>query len=141
MRTVIRSARGDTITAVELETVLALRVAVFVVEQACPYQEVDGRDTEPGTWHAWITDGSETLSYLRVLTEPGGTRRIGRVCTSVAGRRRGGLSAQLMRAALAEIGDHPSVLDAQTYVRAFYEGFGFVAQGAEFVEEGSRTSR
>ncbi|WP_181784856.1 GNAT family N-acetyltransferase [Pseudonocardia pini] len=82
----IHTARGDALGAPDLEAVLALRTAVFVVEQECPYQEVDGRDTDPGTWHAWIGERPALLAYLRVLTEPDGGRRIGRVCTAAAGR-------------------------------------------------------
>ncbi|SDF89070.1 GNAT family N-acetyltransferase [Pseudonocardia oroxyli] len=128
----MRSARGDALTARQLEAILALRVAVFVVEQDCPYQEVDGRDTLPTTWHVWTGDVD---ACLRVLTEPDGTRRIGRVCTAEKARG-SGLAAALMRAALVEIGDAPSVLDAQTYARGFYERFGFAAIGAEFDEDG-----
>jgi ElaA protein len=128
----VQLATGDELTAPQLEGILALRVAVFVVEQDCPYQEVDGRDTLPSTWHAWIGDVD---ACLRVLTEPDGTRRVGRVCT--AERARGtGLAAELMKAALVEIGDAPSVLDAQTYARGFYERFGYTAVGAEFDEDG-----
>ncbi|MCF7552402.1 GNAT family N-acetyltransferase [Pseudonocardia sp. WMMC193] len=128
----MRSARGDELTARQLEAILALRVAVFVVEQDCPYQEVDGRDTLRTTWHVWTGDVD---ACLRVLTEPDGTRRIGRVCTAEKARG-SGLAAELMRAALVEIGDAPSVLDAQTYARGFYERFGFAAVGAEFDEDG-----
>jgi ElaA protein len=131
----IETVRGDRIDAPRLQAVLALRVAVFVVEQRCPYQEIDGRDTEPGTWHAWIDGGPGVLSYLRVLTDAGRVRRVGRVCTAEAARGRG-LSARLMAAALTEIGSAASVLDAQTYVRGFYERFGYVARGAEFLEDG-----
>ena len=128
------SARGDALTAPRLEALLRLRTAVFVVEQQCPYQEVDGHDTRPGTWHAWIGE-PEVLACLRVLTEPDGTRRIGRVCTSPAGRGQG-LATRLMTAALAEIGPAPAVLDAQTAARRFYERFGFAATGPEFDEDG-----
>ncbi|GAA4538871.1 GNAT family N-acetyltransferase [Pseudonocardia xishanensis] len=128
----IRTARGGELTAAELEAILVLRTAVFVVEQDCAYQEVDGRDTLSTTWHAWTGDVD---ACLRVLTEPDGTRRIGRVCTAAAARGKG-LAAELMAAAVAEIGDTPSVLDAQAYARGFYERFGYAAVGDEFDEDG-----
>jgi len=129
---VIRTARGDALSAPDLEAILMVRTAVFVVEQECPYQEVDGRDTLSTTWHAWT---GSVDAYLRVLTEPDGTRRIGRVCTAAAARGKG-LAAQLMAAALTEIGDAPSVLDAQTYAQGFYARFGYRPEGDEFDEDG-----
>ena len=128
----IRTARGDALSAPDLEAILMVRTAVFVVEQECPYQEVDGRDTLSTTWHAWT---GSVDAYLRVLTEPDGTRRIGRVCTAAAARGKG-LAAQLMAAALTEIGDAPSVLDAQTYAQGFYARFGYRPEGDEFDEDG-----
>ncbi len=64
-----------------LYALLKLRSDVFVVEQACPYPELDGRDTEPGTWHLWLGDDAP-LAYLRILADPEGVRRIGRACTA-----------------------------------------------------------
>ncbi|MCP2169640.1 GNAT family N-acetyltransferase [Goodfellowiella coeruleoviolacea] len=116
---------------------LRLRVAVFVVEQSCPYQELDGRDLEPGTRHFWLeaedTDGP--VAYLRLMVEADGTFRIGRVCTARIARGRG-FSRRLAEAALAEVGDAACVLDAQTYVADFYASLGFQVEGGEFVEDG-----
>ncbi|KAA2258855.1 GNAT family N-acetyltransferase [Solihabitans fulvus] len=116
---------------------IRLRVDVFVVEQSCPYPELDGRDLEPTTRHFWLhgEDSAEPLAYLRLLEERGGRFRIGRICTARAARGQG-FSRRLMEAALAEIGRAESVLDAQTYVTAFYASFGFVAEGSEYLEDG-----
>ena len=74
------------------------------------------------------------MGYLRILDD-GDTARIGRVL--VARSHRGhGLSGALMRAALAEIGDRPSVLDAQSPLAGWYAGFGYEQSGDEFVEDG-----
>jgi ElaA protein len=131
----MHTARGDTLTARELEAILVLRTAVFVVEQECPYQEVDGRDTEPGTWHAWLSDDDGVAACLRVLSEPDGHRRIGRVCTAMRARRRG-LAGRLVEAALAELGAAPAVLDAQSHATDLYARFGFAPVGPEFLEDG-----
>jgi ElaA protein len=122
-----------------LYALLRLRTEVFVVEQRCPYPELDGRDLEAGTRHLWfVPDGEpdQPQAYLRVLDEPDGTARIGRVCT-LAKARGAGLSARLLTAALDLVGpDRPCVLDAQSYLVGLYAGLGFVASGPEFVEDG-----
>lgn len=110
-----------------------LRESVFVVEQDCPYQELDGRDLEPRTRHVWVDSDAGPVGYLRILDDDG-TARIGRVL--VARSHRGhGLSGALMRAALAEIGDRPSVLDAQSPLAGWYTTFGYEQTGDEFVED------
>lgn len=125
------------LTPDQLYAVLKLRSDVFVVEQNCVYPELDGRDLEPGTRHFWLEadDLPGPQAYLRLLEEPGGTFRVGRVCTARAARGRG-YSRRLMEAVLAEIGQVECVLDAQTYVVDFYASFGFEPQGAEFIEDG-----
>lgn len=129
------SAKGDEITAAQLYPLLCLRVDVFVVEQECPYQELDGRDLLPDTVHLWWQPGDELLGYLRLLRDPDGTSRIGRVCTTKA-TRGAGLGAQLMKAALTHIGDAPAVLEAQTYALDFYARFGFEPAGERYLEDG-----
>ena len=108
----LHRATGDALTAADLYALLRLRVDVFVVEQRAPYPELDGRDLLPDTVHLWIQPDDEPLAYLRILAEPEGGARIGRVCTMHKARRTG-LGARLMDAALEEIGDAPVVLDAQ----------------------------
>ena len=99
----------------DLYDVLALRVAVFVVEQDCAYLELDGRDTEPDALHWWSRDDAGVLTAsLRVLVEPGVGHRIGRVVTAPAARGSGAGTA-LMRAALDAL-PGPVVLGAQVRV-------------------------
>jgi ElaA protein len=129
-------------TAAELDplilyAVLRLRVAVFVVEQRCAYQELDGRDLDPTTSHYWMSapgDPAAVLAYLRLLSEPR-QRRIGRVCVAPSARERG-LAGNLMRAALHDVGDEPCVLAAQTHLAGFYAGFGFQPDGEPYDEDG-----
>ncbi len=111
-----------------------LRVSVFVVEQQCPYQELDGRDLEPGTRHVWVGPPDAPVGYLRVL-EDGEQLKIGRVVVARSHRGRG-ISGLLMRAALQVIGDRPSTLDAQSPLAPWYAGYGYAQAGAEFVEDG-----
>jgi ElaA protein len=132
----VRVASFAELDAPTLYRLLKLRVDVFVVEQKCAYPELDGRDLEPETRHLWIEDGAGApLAYLRVLREPDGAARIGRVVTAPHARGRG-LAAALMAAALREIGDRPSRLDAQTHVAGFYARFGYRVAGEEYLDEG-----
>jgi ElaA protein len=122
----------DTRTLYDL---LRLRVDVFVVEQKCAYPELDGRDTEPDTRHVWLSRAGTPVAYLRILSDPDGVARIGRVVVAAAARGTGAASG-LMAAALDEIGDRPSVLHAQAYLVRFYERYGYVATGPEFLDDG-----
>ena len=120
-----------------LYDLLRLRIDVFVVEQECPYPELDGRDVEPDTQHLWLSwdpDGAP-VAYLRLLTDPGGVRRIGRVAVAKTARGQG-YADRLMTEALTLVGASPCVLDAQSYLVAFYQRHGFTVTGPEYVEDG-----
>jgi ElaA protein len=132
-----------------LYALLRLRVDVFVVEQTCPYPELDGRDLEPDAWHLWLADAApdpagaadpagaleRPIAYLRLLTDPDGVARIGRVCVAPDARKAGHAST-LMTAALARVGTRPCRLDAQSHLVGFYRGFGFHPAGPEYLEDG-----
>ncbi len=135
----LRRSSGPDLDAATLYELLRLRVEVFVVEQSCAYQEVDGRDLESQTRHFWLEDAAgEVISALRLMTDiPGGSTalRIGRVCTRAEHRWRGH-SDRLMRAALADVGGRPCRISAQSYLAEMYARHGFVVDGEEFVEDG-----
>ncbi|MCR2816752.1 GNAT family N-acetyltransferase [Microbacterium jiangjiandongii] len=119
---------------VRLYSILKLRVDVFVVEQGAAYEELDGRDVEPGARLYWAEDEGDVLATLRLLTEADGSR-IGRVATAAAARGRG-LAAELMRRAIAASAGQRIVLDGQLQLERWYEGFGFARSGEVFVEDG-----
>ena len=110
-----------------------LRQSVFVVEQACPYPDLDGRDTEPGTRHVLLEDDG-LLGYARVLDD-GEVWRIGRVLLAPAARGRG-LADPLMETALSVCPGRDVVLDAQSPLTGWYATLGFEVDGPEFVEDG-----
>ncbi|MFY1701137.1 GNAT family N-acetyltransferase [Micromonospora sp. WMMA1923] len=114
---------------------LRLRIDVFVVEQACPYPELDGRDVEPGTRHLWLGRAGGVLAYLRILAESDGTARIGRVVVAPDERGRG-LADRLVTEALRVVGDRPSELHAQSHLTGWYRRYGFTVAGPEYVEDG-----
>jgi len=118
-----------------LYELLALRVDVFVVEQTCPYRELDGRDLEPGARLVWATRGETVVATLRILNEDSGVIRIGRVATAPEARGRG-LGALMMRRAIELAGDRSVVLSAQAHLAEWYSQFGFLRDGDEYLEDG-----
>jgi len=122
-----------------LYDLLALREAIFVVEQSCIYQELDGLDKTAE--HLLVTQNGTIVACLRVLP-PTGERdraRIGRVAVSSDWRKRG-LARSMVQSAIDKIRlDYPSsdiCLDAQTYLQGFYLSLGFRVCGDEFLEDG-----
>lgn len=132
---VLHRASGDQIGAGELYALLCLRSEVFVVEQACAYLDLDGRDLEPATTHLWLTDADGAVaSCIRLLAAPGGGQRIGRVVTAPAHRGRH-LAGRLIDEALT-FAVSPVVLDAQSHLVRVYERHGFARSGDDFVDVG-----
>lgn len=117
----------------ELLAILRLRAEVFVVEQACVYLDIDGRDDEAGTRHIWVDNGGRIAAYLRLLDD-GEARRVGRVVTRPDDRGEG-LAAKLMHHTL-ETSDGPWVLDSQCYLEPWYASLGFVRTGSDYDDDG-----
>ena len=127
----------DRLTSREVYEILKIRTAVFVVEQNCPYQEVDGTDYD--SLHVWLEEKDEIKAYLRAFpkTEDGKVVQMGRVLSKVRGV---GLGAQIVSAGIeavkAELAPEKIIIEAQTYAIPFYEKFGFAVNGEEFLEDG-----
>ena len=130
----IRDQSFDEFDTLALYALLRLRVDVFVVEQECPYPELDGRDLEPTTRHIWIDEGGMPVACLRLLAEPDGSHRISRVATA-ADQRHQGLAGLLVDHVMATTPGR-LVLDAQTYLEPWYVECGFARTGNEFTEDG-----
>ncbi|HEX2419313.1 MAG TPA: GNAT family N-acetyltransferase [Micromonosporaceae bacterium] len=133
--TAFDTARFADLDTKTLYALLKLRVDVFVVEQRCPYPELDGRDWEPDALHVWGSRHGVPVGYVRLVQDPDGMIRIGRVCTARDARGQG-LAGQLMTRALAEVGERPCRLDAQSHLLDFYAGYGFAPAGPEFLDDG-----
>lgn len=127
--------RLDELSARELHEIIALREAVFVVEQACAYQETDAEDL--AAWHLTLRVAGQLAGYLRLIetAEPA----IGRVLIAPAFRGRG-LARRLMHEGLDQTHrQHGSVVvhvSAQAHLRRFYESLGFVATSDIYLEDG-----
>ncbi|HZK91008.1 MAG TPA: GNAT family N-acetyltransferase [Stellaceae bacterium] len=124
------------LTAPLLYELLQFRQAVFVVEQASPYPDLDGRDARAR--HLLLRRGSELIGCLRLI-EPAPLVRIGRVAVG-AGARGRGFARMMLEAALqraAEIYPHRDVaVSAQTYLEPFYQSLGFVTVSAAYDDYG-----
>ncbi len=129
----VQVARFDQLSARTFHDIARLRVDTFVVEQGCPYPELDGRDVLPTTRHLWIEAEGAVVSYLRLYPGEEGWW-IGRVVTAPAWRGRG-LGARLMAAALLMSG-RPVRISAQARLEPWYAGFGFARCGPDFLEDG-----
>ena len=132
----VREAALADLPPATLYALLRLRVDVFVVEQECAYPELDGRDLEPDCVHVWAQapDGA-VAAVLRVLRDPDGRGRIGRVATA-PGFRGAGAAARLMGRALELLEGLDVVLDAQAHLEHWYARFGFTAAGPVHLEDG-----
>jgi ElaA protein len=130
----LREARFAELTPFEVYALCRLRVDVFVVEQECPYPELDGRDVEPATVHLWFERDGEVLATIRVLDD-GATRAIGRVATASSARS-AGLAARLVARGIELCGNAPITLGAQAHLEGWYERFGFRRSGPGYVEDG-----
>lgn len=123
------------LTSEELYELLRARAAIFVVEQNCVYQDLDGIDYE--SLHVFYEDAGCVRAYLRAFETEEGVVKIGRVLTMEHGV---GLGGMLLKHALERIKEvyHPKKIyvDAQSYAMGYYAREGFAACSEEFMEDG-----
>jgi ElaA protein len=127
------------LTVAQLYSILAARSAVFVVEQNCPYQDMDGVDERCMHLVAW--QEKEVAAYLRIV--PPGIKfsepSIGRVITGPKFRGTG-LGRELMRRGVLQLDElypnRPSRIGAQAHLQKFYAEFGYVTSSDTYLEDG-----
>ncbi|MBK9013506.1 MAG: GNAT family N-acetyltransferase [Saprospiraceae bacterium] len=128
------------LTAPQLYSIMTLRQEVFIVEQNCAYLDADGKDLK-GYHLTGYDDDGKLVAYARLL--PKGVSydnfvSIGRVVTSPSVRGTGA-GQSLMKEALncmdALFPGESIKLGGQSYLRNFYESFGFVVSGEEYLED------
>lgn len=128
----------EELTNMELYNLLKERTSVFVVEQNCPYLEVDGKD--PYSFHLFKEQDGEIIAYLRVV--PAGVHfketSIGRVFVKKEYRGKG-IGKQLIEKGLdfieKELKKTTIKIQAQDYLRKFYSDFGFEAISDTYLED------
>lgn len=131
----IHIKRFSELTLDEFYEILRARISVFVVEQQCPYQELDDKDQI--AWHLLLRDNKKLIAYLRIIPlQDAEAVSIGRVLTLDRGE---GYGALAMRAALKFIQKQwlklPVLMHAQVYAKGFYEQFAFQTYGEVFLED------
>ena len=125
------------LTVDELYELLRVRSEVFVVEQNCVYQDMDGDDQQ--SIHLWLTVADKVVALARVC--PAGTHMkeisIGRVITTERGK---GYGKQIMLHAIDAAIDYFDAkileIEAQEYARGFYESVGFRQSSESFMLDG-----
>lgn len=129
--------RFDELDIHDLYEIMKLRCDVFIVEQECHYEDIDGRDIN--AIHVYLKDDNEIVGYLRILDKGVLFKEvsIGRV---IAKRRRVGIGSELLKAGLKAAKKYYNAdkikIEAQVYAKSFYERVGFKVCGAEFLEDG-----
>lgn len=129
----------DQLTTTEMYNLLSLRTAVFVVEQNCPYQELDGKDQV--AQHLWLeNEAGEVVALCRLLPQglSFAEASIGRVLVNPAyrGENWGRALVKAALEVLQQAGEVAVTIEAQYYLRDFYRGFGFVENSEPFDEDG-----
>ena len=123
----------------ELYELLQLRAEVFVVEQDCVYQDIDGKDEK--ALHVMGYEDGKLVAYTRIFS-PGiyfKEAAIGRVVVR-EGNRKNQYGHQILRASIIAIEEkfksRNIKLSAQTYLTKFYESHGFKKTGEGYLEDG-----
>ena len=126
------------LTVQQLYDVLELRSAIFVVEQQCVYLDPDGKDRS--ALHLLGRENETVVAYLRLFLPREGQADIvfGRVVTALSARRKGygiKLLEEMLRYCHKHFPECPIKCSAQYYLKKFYEGFGFIANGEIYQED------
>lgn len=126
--------RFDQLSTHELYQILKLRVDVFVVEQKCPYEEIDNLDYH--AIHVYFKEADEIIAYLRILDKGVESEdvAIGRV---ISAKRRCGIGSKLLSEGIKATKENFKAeriyIEAQSYARKFYENLGFKQISEEFL--------
>jgi ElaA protein len=135
----IKIKKFNELTIQELYSLLKLRSEIFVVEQDCVYQDLDGKDAK--ALHVIGIENNEVVAYTRIF-KPGDyfdIASIGRVAVH-KDRRKYGYGKDIMQASINVVNDkfneQKIKISAQTYLSRFYTELGFKAVGEGYLEDG-----
>lgn len=127
------------LTTNELYDLLQLRSEVFVVEQDCVYQDIDGKDQK--ALHVLGYHDANLVAYTRIFKKGDYLEEasIGRVVVSAEARKHN-FGKEIMNSSIEAVSIYFNtsiiVLSAQTYLKRFYNNLGFIEVGEEYLEDG-----
>ena len=129
----------EELNTTEVYNLLQLRSEIFVVEQNCVYQDLDGKDQK--ALHVIGIYKNEIVAYTRIFKAGDylAQASIGRVVVK-RGERKHGYGFEIMKASIRAVeknfGETSIALSAQTYLKRFYNSLGFYEKGGEYLEDG-----
>ena len=135
MQTVIK--KWEDLSIDEVQSVFSLRSEVFIVEQECPFQDVDGRDPEAD--HLLLYNNNILCGYTRIFPKNTYFKEASFGRTVVKKKYRGkGFGHVLVKESLKYLknkNERPVKISAQSYLKKFYLSHGFIAKGDEYLED------
>ena len=135
MQTIIK--KWDDLSKEEVEKIFSLRSEVFIVEQECPYQDVDGRDPEAD--HLLLYENNILCGYTRIFPKNTYFKEASFGRTVVKKTQRGkGYGHTLVKQSLKYLknkNENPIKISAQSYLKKFYASHGFTPKGEEYLED------
>ena len=135
MQTIIK--KWDDLSKEEVEKIFSLRSEVFIVEQECPYQDVDGKDAEAA--HLLLYENNLLCGYTRIFPKNTYFKEASFGRTVVKKTQRGkGYGHTLVKESLKYLknkNENPIKISAQSYLKKFYASHGFTPKGEEYLED------
>lgn len=130
------------LTLNEFHNILQLRINVFIVEQNCPYPELDGKDEIAYHFFAYAEEKpKKIIAYTRIF-KPGDYYKnaaIGRVVVHPDYRKKN-IGHELIKKSIEQIENvfntNQIKIGAQSYLKNFYESHGFIKAGDAYLEDG-----
>ena len=126
----------EELTQKELEQILRLRQQVFVIEQQCFYEDIDGADDK--AMHLMFFEGQTLTAYLRIFL-PGNKfeqeASLGRIVVDPDFRGKG-IGPALIKQGIAYCDGAPVRIEAQAALEEYYNEFGFEAEGGIYIVDG-----
>ncbi len=119
----------------EVESIFSLRSEVFIVEQDCVYQDIDGKDQRAK--HVLGKINNEIIAYARIF-KPGDyfeEASFGRTVVKKSHRGKK-IGHDLVKKCLENMKDRIIKISAQSYLKKFYASHDFKAEGEEYLEDG-----
>ena len=135
MQTIIK--KWEDLSINEVQSIFGLRSEVFIVEQECPFQDVDGRD--PEAHHLLLYENNILCGYTRIFSKNTYFKEASFGRTVVKKKYRGkGYGHVLVKESITFLKskeENTIKISAQSYLKKFYLSYGFIPKGDEYLED------